>query len=89
MTRAEAISELSEMKHDPWTDTQQMEALDMAINILQSIEDIKADLQKEENIWYHDCEHDFSKDFDVIRVDTVLEIIDKHIGKENTDADSD
>ena len=44
------------------------------------IEDIKAEIQKEENIWYHDCEHDFSKDFDVIRVDTVLEIIDKHFG---------
>ena len=46
------------------------------------IEDIKADIQKEENILYHDCEPDFSKDFDVIRVDTVLEIIDKHISRE-------
>ena len=49
---------------------------------IKVIEDIKAEIQKEENIWYHDCEHDFSKDFDVIRVDTVLEIINNHIAKE-------
>ena len=48
---------------------------------MQVLDDIKAEIQKEENIWYHDCEHDFSKNFDVIRVDTVLDIIDKHIGK--------
>ena len=45
------------------------------------LEDIKAEIQKEENIWYHDCEADFSKKFDVIRVDTVLDILDKHIKK--------
>lgn len=45
------------------------------------VEDIKAEIQKEENIWYHDCEADFSKKFDVIRVDTVLDILDKHIKK--------
>ena len=45
-----------------------------------AIEKIRAEIQKEENILYHDCEPDFSKHFDVIRVDTVLEIIDKHIG---------
>ena len=42
------------------------------------IDDIRADIQKEENIWYHDCEPDFSKNFDVIRVDIVLDIINKH-----------
>lgn len=45
-----------------------------------NIEKIRAEIQKEENILYHDCESDFSKRFDVIRVDTVLSIIDKHIG---------
>lgn len=44
-------------------------------------EKVKTDIQKEENILYHDCEHDFSKNFDVIRVDTVLEIIDKHLSE--------
>ena len=42
------------------------------------LDKISAEIQKEENIWYHDCEPDFSKDFDVIRVDTVLSIIDKY-----------
>lgn len=42
------------------------------------LDKIKTEIQKEENIWYHDCEPDFSKDFDVIRVDTVLSIIDKY-----------
>ena len=42
------------------------------------LDKIKEEIQKEENIWYHDCEPDFSKDFDVIRVDTVLSIINKY-----------
>jgi hypothetical protein len=46
------------------------------------IDDVKTEIEKEENIWYHDCEpeNDWKK-FDVIRVDTVFEILD-HIGKE-------
>ena len=56
-----------------------IEAKKMAIQSLEAWEKVKTDIQKEENILYHDCEHDFSKNFDVIRVDTVLEIIDKHL----------
>jgi hypothetical protein len=47
------------------------------------LDDVKAEIEKEENIWYHDCEpeNDWKK-FDVIRVDTVFEILD-NIGKES------
>jgi hypothetical protein len=40
------------------------------------LDDVKAEIEKEENIWYHDCEpeNDWKK-FDVIRVDTVFEIL--------------
>ena len=37
MTRLEAISELSEMKTDAWTDERQMKALTMAIKALENI----------------------------------------------------
>lgn len=54
-------------------------AVEMQEDKLNGVLDkISAEIQKEENIWYHDCEPDFSKDFDVIRVDTVLSIIDKY-----------
>lgn len=35
LTRTEAIKELSEMRTDPWTDSRQMQALDIAINSLK------------------------------------------------------
>lgn len=45
------------------------------------LDDVKAEIAKEENIWYHDCEPENGwKKYDVIRVDTVLEILD-NIGK--------
>ena len=40
MDRSEAIKELKEMKTDIWTDSRQMEALNMAINALQSYETV-------------------------------------------------
>ena len=45
------------------------------------LDDVKAEIEKEENIWYHDCEpYNDWKHFDVIRVDTVFDILDS-IGK--------
>ena len=45
------------------------------------LDDVKAEIAKEENIWYHDCEPENGwKKYDVIRVDTVFEILD-NIGK--------
>ena len=41
MTRPEAISELSEMKTDAWTDERQMKALTMAINAIENIGHLK------------------------------------------------
>lgn len=40
------------------------------------LEKLKEEIQKEENILYHDCEADFSKSYAVIRTDTVIELID-------------
>ena len=46
------------------------------------LDSVKAEIEKEENIWYHDCEPENNwKHFDVIRVDTVCEILD-NIGSE-------
>jgi len=46
ITQAEMIAELREMRTDAWTDDRQMQALDMAINIMRSIEDIKAEINE-------------------------------------------
>lgn len=71
MTRLEAISELSEMKTDAWTDERQMKALTMAIQSMKAIEDIKAEIEQMNNIDY----------VAPVTVDEVLQIIDKHIGR--------
>lgn len=73
MTREEAIHELSEMKLDAWTDHREMEALDMAINILRSIEDIKAEIDKH-------CSDNRDRN-DGLYI--AMKIIDKHIGGDN------
>ena len=59
------------------------ESLNSAVRLSDVLHEIKTEIQKEENIWYHDCEADFSKKFDVIRVDTVIDIIDDKIKEFN------
>lgn len=77
MTRLEAISELSEMKTDAWTDERQMKALTMAIQSMKAIEDIKAEVKDLHN------SHMINFVSADAAVDTCLEIIDKHIGGED------
>ena len=96
ITRAEAISELLEMKLDAWTDTRQMKALDMAINSLKVDEmydlamenpDAVIDRKVIEDI---KAEIEFERDrklggefFEAVQYKSFnkcLEIIDKHIG---------
>lgn len=51
-----------------------------------SLDDVKAEIAKEENIWYHDCEPENGwKKYDVIRVNTVLEILDNIVKAESED----
>lgn len=109
ITRAEAISELLEMKLDAWTDTRQMKALDMAINLLEKYPDIKEAYNrgyeagvKATNVdcgvvWEERIE-DIKAEIDDLDVSdlgkmgiitAIFGIIDKHIGKESIDADSD
>ena len=49
MTREEIIKELSEMRTDAWTDTRQMEALEMAIKALEQ--------ESKTGHWSHDGSH--------------------------------
>lgn len=49
------------------------------------LEKLKEEVQKEENILYHDCEADFSKSYDVIRTDTVIELIDNLLTEKGTE----
>lgn len=71
MTRPEAISELSEMRTDAWTDERQMKALTMAIQSMKAIEDIKGHIHDQLDL---NEEPNYS---------VILHIIDKHIGGED------
>lgn len=39
MTRDEAIKELKEMRTDPWTDSRQMQAIELAIRALEELKE--------------------------------------------------
>ena len=88
MTIEEEIRQISEYIYGCDDNAISVETGEHAISALSAIENIKAEIQKEENILYHDCEPDFSKHFDVIRVDTVIEIIDKHTKGKTNEADN-
>ena len=80
LTRSEAIEELKEMRTDAWTDTRQMKSLEMAINILRSIEDIKAEIEEKRDLLMKQggvYEHS------AYGLDYAILIIDGHIEKEN------
>ena len=86
MTNQEAIKTLNEAdtcfcKHGAFKDCHSRckykDALDMAINALKAIEDIKAEI-----ISYRDNPaNDF--DFEIGAINDIIAIIDKHIGKDN------
>ena len=68
------------MRTDAWTDTRQMKSLEMAINILRSIEDIKAEIEEKRDLLMKQggvYEHS------AYGLDYAILIIDGHIEKEN------
>ena len=70
-------------KYNGGTDYDRWNALDMAINALSAIEDIKADIEKYEADCILSDDSKECKECDKIVFGSIYNIINKHIGKEN------
>ena len=79
MTNTEAIEHIKEVKvlDIEFPNDLQIAALDMAINALSAIEDIRAELLKD---YVDDNPQNFT--VAIVNLKDVIEIIDKHRGKE-------
>lgn len=79
LTKDEAIIELSEMRTDAWIDERQRMSIEMAINTIKAIEDIKAEIQAIDSMTFvgngSGCASEMKSE--------CLKIINKYIGKEN------